>query len=499
MFGWLKRKGGRPEPPPPGKVFPDIDVDRIAADLRLEREGSKRGEKNQPASDEVKLDVIEQEVVDRVGEFRLMSISNFEEHSQVYADRIARAAGISTDIQTAVGDAETAFMADKNRWGDIISNERNDLRLVNEEFEHFRQENCLNRTVHEGGGLLQWIIVSFIILILESVMNSVFFADAHVLGLVGGVLTAIAFSALNIGGAALTSRTSRNFNHRRLGRKLVGALAFLCGVVFALFFNLFVAHFRNAAEAGKPWGEAAGHAMQRIWLNPLGLESIDAFLLGMLGILAAAVVGWKTYAAGDPYPGYGRVWRKNREAREAYANSKEDVINALTETRDRAVDELRAAISNMEAQFADRITASNELASLRGQLDLFLGQCDRKINLLLTIYRNANKGSRTTPLPEYSSREFHFDTYETGLSPADENPLNKEEIKVLKEGVNRAIDRIYDACKEAIESFKSIDDIESRTPVADPEKIRSSGETGAGSADTVPDHISSLPDSGAGA
>ena len=119
MFGWLKRKrgGGGPESPPPGQVFPDIDVDRIAAGLHLEREGGKQGEKNQPASDEVNLDLIEQEVIDHVGEFRRMGVNNFEEHTQVYADRIARVAGISTDIQTAVGDAETAFMADIKTGG----------------------------------------------------------------------------------------------------------------------------------------------------------------------------------------------------------------------------------------------------------------------------------------------------------------------------------------------------------------------------------------------
>ena len=481
-----------PEPPPPGQVFPDINVDSIAASLRLEREGSKRGEKNQPVSDEVKLDMIEQEVVDHVAEFRHMGINNFQEHSQVYSDRIARAAGISTNIQTAVGDAETNFMAEINTWNGILANERSDRQLVGEEFEDFRNENRLRRTAHEGGGLLQWFVVSLIILVVESVLNGVFFANAHTLGLLGGVSTAIVISISNIIVAAIVAWTSRNFNHRRFGRKLIGALAFLCGVAFVPVFNLFVAHFRNAAEAGKPWGEAAGHAIQRIQLNPLGLESIDAWILGMVGILAAIVAGWKTYYSGDPYPGYGRVWRKMRNARDAYAQRNEDAISTVIEKRDEAVDALQLASENAKAQIAEAVSASNEMVSLRGQLRSFLEQCNQKVNLLLTIYRNANQEKRTTPTPVHFPEDFYFEPYKTEQPQVSQNPADATAIQQLDKVITEAIDRIYVACKKAIESFKLPDDIESSTLAVEPESILSGGgtETDDGAA---PHHIAPSP------
>ncbi len=479
MFGWLKGGGGRPEPPPPGQVFPPIDVDRIAASLRLERKGGKQGEKNQPASDEVNLDLIEQEIVDHVAEFRHMGINNFQEHSQVYADRIARAAGVSTDIQTAVGDAETNFMAEINTWNGILANERSDLQLVGEEFEDFRNENRLRRTAHEGGGRLQWFGVSLIILIVESVLNGVFFANAHILGLLGGVSTAIVISISNIIVAAIVAWTSRNCNHRRVGRKLIGALAFLGGVFFVPVFNLFVAHFRNAAEAGKPWGEAAGHAARNIQVNPLGLESFDAWILGIVGILAAIVAGWKTYYSGDPYPGYGRVWRKMRNARVAYAQRKEDAINTVIEKRDEAVDALQSASENAKSQIAEAVSASNEMTSLRGQFRSFLEQCNQKVNLLLTIYRNANREKRTTPIPEYFPKDFDFEAYKTEQPQAGQNPADTTAIQQLDKVITEAIDRIYAACMNAIDSFELSDDIESSALATEPVSIPSGGRTSA--------------------
>ena len=355
----VKKERREPELPPPGQVFPDIDVDRIAVDLRLEREGSKRGEKNQPASDEVKLDVIEQEVVDRVSEFRRMGISNFEEHSQVYADRIARAARISTDIQTAVGDAETDFMAEINKWNGTLANARNDLRLVREEFGDFRKENGIKRTMHEGGGLLQWFAVAFLIWVLESAMNSYFFADLLESGYAGGFVFAGVISIVNIGVATIAAWASRNFNHCRVWRKLFGIVAFLIGAFFALGFNFFVAHFRNVVEAGERsvveaeelWRKAAGFALERLFTNPLGLESIEAWMLGMVGVLLAIVAGLKTYHSCDPYPGYGRVWRKMWGARETSAQRNEEAIKAVIETRNKSVEDLRTASEN--AQDAD--------------------------------------------------------------------------------------------------------------------------------------------------
>ncbi len=499
MFGWFRKlfKGRGPDSLPPDQIFPDIDADRIAADLHLEARGAQRGQNNQPGSDEAGFDLIERKIVDCVERLRRMGLEHFEEHACVYAERIARADQTATDIQIATGDAETDFMAEIKRWDNTLANVRADLRLNGEGFNDFCKENQIKRTAHEGGGFLQWFGLSLVILFVESALNGVFFANAHELGLLGGIFTAFGISVINVGTAALTAWTSRNFNHVRIGRKVVGALVFLGGVSFAATFNLFVAHFRNAAEAGKPWGEAAGHAVQNITVNPIGLESIDAWLLCMLGMLAAALAGWKTYATGDPYPGYGRVWRKIHEAREDYAQSVGEAINTLTETRDKAVSALRTASENAQAQISEAVSASNELVSLRGRLDPFLKMCDQKANLVLATYRNANQGARATPSPKHFSQDFSFEPYKLEQPPVGQNPAGTAPTQQLNEVINEAIDRIYAACKKAIESFETIDDIGFNALAA--HALQLSGEIGTevGGGDAPSDRIAIFPGGGA--
>lgn len=479
MFELFRRKKRRLEPPPLGQVFPPIDVDRIAASLRLERQGGKRGEKNQPASDEVNLDLIEQEIVDHVAEFRHMGVNKFEEHIQMHADRIARADGVSSEIQTATGNAKIDFKTEIKNWKNRLDDDEYYLGPIIIELEHFRQENRIIRTLHEAGGFFWWCVWSGSILLLESALNGVFFSKAHELGLIGGIATALGISVINIGVASLSAWVSRNFNHRRIGRKIIGALAFP-GALFLPVFNFFVAHFRNAAEAGKPWDAAASHAIQRLQTDPLGLGSIEAWLLGLLGVLVAAIASWKTYASGDPYPGYGRVWRKNRYAREAYIQSTEDAMSSLSNTRDKAVEELESAISNMEAKCSEAETALNELAVLRNQLVAFLEQCDQKTNLLLTIYRNANRATRTTSSPEHFSSTFRFERYEAEQLPAEQKLLRKETRERLKGDVEQAIKHIFDDCTAAIGSIKPISEIVSSVLVNHEPQLKDGPESKTG-------------------
>ena len=465
IFG-RTRSSGSGSNPTVAAVFPDIDVDRIAADLHLEEEGAQRGARNQPEADTADLDRIEHAIIDRIDQIRNEGLGNFEEHSRSYAGRAVDTGQIDADIRSVANTAETDFDAEVARLRGAIENALDDLGHAERGFDHFCQNNRIYRPAHEGGGWFQWFAVFGLIVTIESVWNGFFFAGAHETGLIGGVSVALGISVVNVGLASVFGRVTQNVNHVRRWKRAIGTLSFLVGAGVALLFNFFVAHLRDAMTK-LVWNEAAGHAFAQVAAVRVP-ESTDAWFLALLGLLAAAFAFWKIYGVDDSYPGYGQVSRKKRKAKEAYDDRLDEAIAVLTETRDKAIQNLDDARASSQTQIRNAARATQELLSLRAQRDPFLAQCDRKANLLLRRYREANRERRNEPPPAHFAKAYKF-------SPVPPLPplSSKSEVKTSsgESGavVNRAAERIHEACKSALDSFKHISAPDGVPPAKDRE------------------------------
>jgi len=107
-------------------------------------------------------------------------------------------------------------------------------------------------------------------------------------------------------------------------------LFILFAIAAGIFLNFFVAHFRDAVElalmeamdAGSLSGFSMfaippGQVIQDMFPNIFGLHSLVAFGLLAIGLTVFAIAVYEGYdKISDKYPGYGRVWRKQRQARE---------------------------------------------------------------------------------------------------------------------------------------------------------------------------------------
>lgn len=460
MLAWLRRLFAPPRAAPvvvsPG-AFPDIDASRIALELDLRNEGARRGRRNLPDADDAGPDEIERAVVDRVGALRRQGLEHSSEHERVYRERIERGHALDAEIQDAANRAETEFRASAVRLNGDLEGKRNFLRDRKVELEIFQREHNIWREAHDGGGLAQWLALSLVIVLLESALNGVFFSNAHEMGLAGGAFTALGISIINVGGASLFGYLIRNFNHDRLWRKLTGFLSFAFVVSFAVSFNVFVANFRDAmTDAQASWDRAAGRAIDAIAAARLP-ESVDAWLLALLGCLATAIAGWKAYGAGDPFPGYGRVWRSWEDAQDDYQDTLIDAVDKLTETRDEASGNLKAAYERVRRDMRDAGRASGELVSLIERHKLFLDDCDAKVNFLLRSYREANRGQRTKPAPGRFGDEFRFPP-----APPPSVPQWIDENERFQKIVREATQRIHDAGAAAIKAIDALQSDETR-------------------------------------
>ena len=456
MRGWFRRlfRAKRAGPALQAAFPPSpLDTASVAADLDLAKSGALRGQRNLPRADEARLDEHEQAIVDRVSEHRQEGLDAFSNHLRVYAGRAERASVIDTNIRDVASKAETNFQNHISSLAGDLENHRDHLKECEMEVDQFRLDNRLDRTAFQGGGLAQWAAISLIIVLVESALNGVFFANAHEMGIAGGVAIALGISVVNVGAASVFGLVIRNFNHIHLWRKFTGFIVFGLSVIFALSFNFFVANFRDAmTRPDANWDLAAGQAIDDIAAGRFP-ESIDAWLLAMLGLLATILAGWKAWGADDPYPGYGRVWRKRQDARDAFNDEFANANDTLTETRDEASRELREALGGAQRRMADAARAAQELASFPDRRSRFLDECDRQANALLAIYREANRRRRTSSPPERFDREFGFPPDTPPSIPEPPKAASPERLGAI---VNHALERIHDSCRKGLSSFAAI-------------------------------------------
>src|SRR3954452_6943647 len=88
------------------------------------------------------------------------------------------------------------------------------------------------------------------LIVVEGVINAVFFASGSDLGLLGGAMLAAAFSAVNVLLAGLNGWFPLRWaHHRNVGVKFIGGLVFPALLFASVALNLFVAHYRDAAQS----------------------------------------------------------------------------------------------------------------------------------------------------------------------------------------------------------------------------------------------------------
>ena len=455
MFGRNKTQNHRVSLP--GEVFPSVDFDAIEKQLRLEVRGLENGRAGYPDSDAADLDPVEREVVAAVESIRKQGLANAAEHERVYRERMATGGATGAGIRQIANDTETDFQREVDAGRNQLNAARDDLNRSEADVAQFKKDNNLNRAAYETGGLWKWFAICVVIVLLESVMNGFFFAEVNVAGLAGGAITALVISIVNVGTASLAGHLCRQKNHASLPRRFAGWISAVIGAGVAAFINFLVGQFRDLTAA-IPWEEAAGAAYGRVVAGHVQMQSLDAMLLTGFGLLIAAIAGWKAYGAVDPYPGYSRVSDNFVQKRREWQDLKEETLDALIETRDKAADNLKYERDKLRKDFDAAENARTGLLALVGRRRDFLRECDRVADNLLAVYRDANRKARSAPEPAYFRQAFVF--------PAEEEPVepalpSSEAAQQFADLVEEVVERMHRACRNAMDSFG--DDRNSRT------------------------------------
>lgn len=446
---------------PSGAVFPEIDKGHLEKNLKLAEKGHKRGKAGQPASEANAPDHVEMEVISRVEELRRRGLDSFESHRRVYSERLGRATAARMAVEQETQDAISRFEQIVIEYQARMVSPQEQLKEAFAYREQFRKEHRLGtRPARPAIGWGKVIALGLVMVLIESLLNGYLFSQSNPLGLVGGVIAAVLVSAANVSISTSLGMAVKIINSRKIFAKLAGLFVVTLSTGFAVVYNLGVAHFREAVETAPEWRAASERALVTLVEAPAGLETIESWLLLVIGAFISIVAFIKGFASSDLYPGYSQVSQAVHEAREEYIHYLQEAIETLEEQRDETVAGLRETGDEVQRQIDDSVDALFGQSFLISAASTFLEQCDIAVQYLLSVYRDANKAAREDTPPAYFESTYAFQRVE--LKPVDEERREDAQraVQEINELISNATQQIYDAYSRAVKAHRNLDELQ---------------------------------------
>ncbi len=323
--------------------------------------------------------------------------------------------------------------------------ERHEASII--ELQAFREKHgelIGERTPDIKKNVEQTIAILMLILIVEGAFNALLFKDAQSGGLLGGLLVAFGVSAVNVVlGVTAGYFGLRYLNHPQKPFKIMGGAITGALVLAGLFLNFFVAHFRDSVEAALRASEAGGalggfslfdlspgSVIASMFPNIFGLDNMVAFGLLFVGLVVFSIAVYEGYdRISDKYPGYGRVWRKERIAYER----RQEVRNTL---RDDLADYYTSCRIWFEAQQTRHADAKREIEKALNSLEAcrtdamaVASRCADQERSLKVSYRQAHRRTRNAlrdKLGEQAAAPLYFDEILTPELPSFDYGADRE-------------------------------------------------------------------------
>jgi len=466
MFG--KGRANRFEPGL--QTFPEVMVDKLAADLKLDRRGEADGRAGVPPASSATLSSAELEAADAVRALRRAALSDYDMQQHAYADRVAEAGSARERVELMVGEARNTIrnltLDEENR----LENARARVGGLEGKLRAFQKKHRLQGPPRPAqNGVLVFGLILMIGL-LEVLLNGYFFAEQNALGYVGGIAIASVIAVVNVSFSYALGGQVRFLNRRNPLWWLWGVLSLALFFGLAAALNLAVAHFRDALEA-LAWDEALIASVDRLAAGPLDLRSFASWLVVGFGALVSLTAFWKGLTRLDPMPGYNAIYAEWEDAVDDYAEAYSDAQDALEDAFAKARDKLQEEAQSRRLELRAAVDAVAQRGALARALQGFLETCDEAANRLIRIYRDANLRARQDEGPAYFNMPFAFPPYVAPEAPKGEREAAVAEIRRIDDTVRVGVDRLLKARETALDAYPTVREIKAGDAAPRPRRV----------------------------
>lgn len=459
-----------------GPPFPELDLDNIIRDHNLAEQGWTRGEKNLPPSTSEVLDDIEHKIISIVETERQRQLQSFSQQLNAYRQRIASLdlENEAIHIGSAAQRASTEFVVKVDEGKARLFTLWRNSCMIEKQWNDFRKHHNLTHPADYPLSRLWNFAVILVILAVESILNGNFLARGLETGLIGGIIQAFVIAAANVFfGVFLGNYVMRYAFHRSYFLRALAFVEVPVSFGIAIAFNLMVGHYRDALGGPDP-DHASIIALNTILAQPFYLASLQSWILFAMGVFFFTIAAADGFKMDDPYPGYGRISRKHEEITRDYMNEKANIVDDLSRTRDQALDSIRTARQNLASHRAELAGVLDQQGKLIHFFEAHENYLNRAVNNLLSVYRNANMRSRTTPVPEHFNDSYALPKASTSISPpfATRVAIVDANIEKTDIALRNAIKQVNSRFEEAVGAFHQIGELtngnDHATPAASP-------------------------------
>jgi hypothetical protein len=438
IMNWLKNIfKSDPTPRSDAEIFSKIDVDKVIKSENIDRLGRETGEKELPPTNATPYDANESKII----------LKFKDELSESYRKAKDKIAGLNNriskiDINPDFQNIENLPEKIKKQAANLINEFGSRLITVKEardqlslDLKEFQSTNNLSSLPDYPESKFLSITILVAIVFIESVGNGYFFAKGNEFGFLGGYTQALIVASANVAFAFFWGYLAiPQMNSVNKTKKYLGIISIPTYLSIAISFNLFVAHYRD--ELSLSFEGANFRAISAFLETPFFLKDFDSFILLFIGLIISVIALIDGYKFDDKYPGYGRIYRRYKEAEKKYHLCCSNIVKSLHKLKTQSLEELDDLSENYKKDYNHlniQLSTKNKLIDLYEQHYQHLeGVCD----VVLKHYQHANSSSRKTPAPKYFDENFSMPA-KTELITEDEMAGNKDSQSNYKDKMVR--------------------------------------------------------------
>ena len=462
------------------KEYVDLHCERWLKENRIRDLGQKNGEQEYPASDATQPDEIHQKIrawINRRGRACKDAVSKFlalQRHTlelqrkEGMAPIRDKVEGLRNDAIGKLRDRGTTERANLDQFAREAEEARRDLNA-------FRKDANLERVAEDSKTAKAMLLVLGLVVLVEAIYNALMLAGVYETGLAGAIIVFLTIGVVNTAiFGALVGEGWRFKNSVRRETLWSGWLMIGLGGGGLLVLNLFVGHFRDSLQARAARPDLSieelltDDSIPRFLDNPFGLDGLPSYLLVIVGIGAGLFAATKWFGRDDPYPGYGRKYRSDREHHRSYLEASRESRARLEEIYRESTDKINDARSQLENKKGEYRHLTDTARRIVRDFSMHLRQYQDDLDFLIAAYRTENEKARTTPAPIFFKDRPLID--EEMLAAPEWNdipaPDYDEDWAGFRDAI-RAVHMTYIEAKDALPVPEYLQDTEEASPEFD--------------------------------